>query len=213
MIPDNPSIYRIVHRDNLEFILKNGLFASTHPDRDPDYIFIGDRKLTSQRSSYSIPIAGHGNIGEYIAFYFFPQSPMLLNIQTGYRGVEKRSPEEIIYLGVKLQDIFQSSCQWIFTDGHAKNKLSTFYNDSNDLDKIDWSLRTSSNWKNTEEDRDRQRRKQAEFLVRDFIPPSFISNMAVCNNAAYEYVSQVLGKVSLNIDIHIDTKKQFYFDL
>ena len=48
-VPDPLWVFRMVHADNLRFILKYGLYAGTHLDQDPDYIFIGDSALTQQR--------------------------------------------------------------------------------------------------------------------------------------------------------------------
>ena len=45
----NINLYRIVHRDNVGYILKNGMFCSGHASFDPTNIFIGDSTLTQQR--------------------------------------------------------------------------------------------------------------------------------------------------------------------
>lgn len=38
-------LYRIVHIDNLKYILEHGMFNRSHANADPDYINIGDSGL------------------------------------------------------------------------------------------------------------------------------------------------------------------------
>ena len=44
------NIYRIVHKDNVEYILRNGMFCREHPSFDPNNIFIGNSTLTADVS-------------------------------------------------------------------------------------------------------------------------------------------------------------------
>ena len=80
-------LYRLIHVDNVEYVLRNGMFTRNHAQADPSYINIGDTILINQRSEYPVKIEGYGNLGDYVPFYFGPLSPMLLNIKTGYRGI------------------------------------------------------------------------------------------------------------------------------
>ena len=54
-------LFRIVHIDNVEYLLRNGIFNVHHAQADPDYINIGDRTLISQRDDYAVKLAGYGN--------------------------------------------------------------------------------------------------------------------------------------------------------
>jgi len=42
-------IYRIVHRDNLPWLLRHGVTCRTHPDADPNDVNIGNRDLIAMR--------------------------------------------------------------------------------------------------------------------------------------------------------------------
>jgi hypothetical protein len=46
--------------------------------------------------------------------------------------------------------------------------LTDFYDDLNDLKEVDWNVMTLRIWKDTNDDPDRKRRRQAEFLVYHF---------------------------------------------
>lgn len=83
---------------------------------------------------------------DYIPFYFGGHSPMLLNIKTGYRGIRKRPQDELIYIVCRIKDIVAQCPAWCFTDGHAKNKLTEFYNDIKDLTHVDWEVVCTQFW-------------------------------------------------------------------
>lgn len=192
-------------------MLEHGMYASIHPDKDQDYIFIGDSSLTQQRSEFEIPLDNAGNIGEYVAFYFGPLAPMLLNIKTGYRGITKRPQSDIIYICCKLESIEREACEFVFCDGHGKNRLTKYFEDPAHLDQIDWDLQWARYWKNDEEDFDRQRRKQAEFLVRNHVPVNCIDHIVVFNEEKATFVKGILTTLSLDIPVAVDSNKKLYF--
>src|SRR5580698_6560033 len=121
-------LYRMVHFENVEYILKNGMYTRNHKNVDPEYINIGDNGLIAKRHDFEVPIEPGGTLGEYIPFYFAGHSPMLLNIKTGHQGVTLRMQHEIVYFVCKLDDIIAHCKEWMFTNGHAKDRLTEFYN-------------------------------------------------------------------------------------
>ncbi|MCB0595001.1 MAG: DUF4433 domain-containing protein [Lewinellaceae bacterium] len=210
-IPNPIWVFRIVHQDNLKYLLEHGMFSGTHPDRDPNYIFIGDNLLTQQRETFALPIEGAGNIGAYVAFYFCPRSPMLFNIKTGHRGIPQLPQSEILYLCCRVDCLDENGAEWAFTDGHAKNFLTSFYTQRADFDKVDWNLRWEQYWHNTEEDPDRQRRKQAEFLVRHHVPPECIDRIVVYDESSVVYVQEIIAEVDRNVEVYINPQGKFYY--
>ena len=203
-------LYRIVHIDNLKYLLEHGMFNKSHANADPNYINIGDSTLIQQRNEYNVAInPPNGQLGEYVPFYFGCLSPMLLNITTGHRGVIKRPQNEIIYLICSVQQIIDSCELWCFTDGHAKNAITTFYNDIVSLNQVDLNLARNRYWTNTDEDFDKMRKKQAEFLVKNHVPPNCISNIVVYNDEVNTKVSNLVVGAGLKIKIH--TKNDFYY--
>ena len=85
---------------------------------------------------------------------------------------------------------------WMFTDGHAVIDLSEYYVDISDLDKVDWDIMTAKHWRDTLEDGDRVRRRQAEFLVYQFFPWELISEIAVIDSKIEAHVKQMLADVA-----------------
>lgn len=205
-------IFRMIHYSNLEFILKHGMHTKNSPLCDPDYINIGDTKLIEQRRNFQVGInPPGGDLGDYIPFYFGGHSPMLYNIKTGYRGITQRPQDEIIYIVCRIDKVISECPEWCFTDGHAKNNITDFFNDVKDLMHVDWNVVRAKMWKNTEADMDRMRRKQAEFLVKNHVPVSCIAAIIVLNNARQVYVKSILDRFHIDINIHIDNNRQYFY--
>ena len=79
MAYDDHHILRLIHFNNLEDILKNGMYSKNSVHVIPDYVNIGDTTLIKQRETFTVRIdPPNGNLGDYIPFYFAGHSPMLL---------------------------------------------------------------------------------------------------------------------------------------
>jgi hypothetical protein len=209
-IPNIIWLYRIVHINNLRYTLQHGMYCRGHEHADPDYINIGDNDLIAKRNVYAVKIIPPGgSLGDYVPFYFGPYSPMLLNIKTGYRGVTKRSQSDIVYIGCNASDVTQQCENWCFTDGHAKTAITEFYNDMNNIGEVDWTIVKERYWNNTEEDFDRMRRKQAEFLVKEHVPVACIKHIAVYNEERRILAQQLVDELGLNIQVNV--RPQLYY--
>lgn len=202
-------IYRITHRLNLPLILKHGICNKTHVNASRDFIPIGNESIIGVRKDHQIRIKGYGNIGEYVPFYFSQYSIMLYNILTGY-GVPKINPENIIFLCCIIDTVIGSGNKYFFTDGQANTAISEHFSDLADLDKVDWNVVKSRDFRKTSEDVDRTRRYQAEFLVKSNVPVNCINAIVVYNDKCDTFVKKELEKAGLVIPVY--TRKTFYFN-
>jgi ssDNA thymidine ADP-ribosyltransferase, DarT len=111
--PEKALIWRIVHRDNVPWILDHGLFCANCSPQAPDYVTIGNPELIGRRSQRIVPIPPGGTLADYVPFYFTPFSVMMKNIHSG-RSVEKRSNDEIVILVSSLPHVqslgYQRAC-------------------------------------------------------------------------------------------------------
>ncbi|RMG31028.1 MAG: DUF4433 domain-containing protein [Bacteroidetes bacterium] len=98
---------------------------------------------------------------------------------------------------------------YVFTDGHARTRLSRFFNQDDDFSQLDWDVINSKEWYNTEEDPDRKRRKQAELMVKGSVPVECIRYLLTYNEWSKTLVERMVEAENLNIPVHI--KKTFYF--
>src|ERR1700733_9866351 len=94
---ENARIFRIVHRDNLPWILDHGLHSRNSKVRDPNFKAIGNPDLIDKRASRPVPVPPWGSLSNYVPFYFTPHSIMMLNIHTG-RSVPIVANEKILIL-------------------------------------------------------------------------------------------------------------------
>lgn len=112
---------------------------------------------------------------------------MLYVIQQGGNFVEKANkPEDIIYVACSIESIINSDLIYYFSDGHATDFLTTFYN-KDKVDQlpliVDWTAVKMPYW-GGQENLDIKRKKQAEFLVQGDIPPDFIIGFGCYNDSA-----------------------------
>lgn len=199
----------MIHYHNLDGILSYGIHCPNSKVQIPDYINIGNTNLIEHRNTITIELEPYGTLSDYVPFYFCPRSPMLYcvhyKVNTSFFGPQS----EIIYLVSSVEKIEKAGLQYIFTDGHAKIQFSKFFNNRNDLLKLDWNVINDNKWNNTDLDPDRKRRKQAEFLVYESLPLECLEGIAVYNEDILNYVNDVLAKH--NKQLYTNIKKDWYY--
>jgi ssDNA thymidine ADP-ribosyltransferase, DarT len=190
-------IYRLTHIENIPHILQYGITHKDSANRNPDYKNIGDISLINTRKNKTV-IINNGEhslkadqktikLGEYIPFYFGVRMPMLYVAQHGGNFVEQATPpEDIIYLGCSVDEIISAEIGFFFTDGHATDMLTSFY-DKTEIDKlieiVDWIAVKSAFWGGVD-NLDIKRKKQAEFLVSCDLSPAMIIGFGCYNHKA-----------------------------
>lgn len=179
--------FRIVHIDNIPHVVKYGLVHNDSPFASDSFVPIGDVSVMDARSTKQLTDGSF--LSEYIPFYFGPRSPMLYNIQNGNGILTKKEPDEIVYCVIRIEDVINSDLHCVFTDGHALNNMSKFYSKS-DLQRLDSLVKMedvyATYWFNQSPWDDRKRKKEAELLFKDEIPPQFIVGFLVYNKKAFE---------------------------
>jgi hypothetical protein len=117
---------------------------------------------------------------------------MHLNLHTGRVPGYTEGQEPLIYLATTVQVVQQAGCHFVFADGHGLASFTHWYDDPADLDKVDWSVVGERYWADTPEDNDRQRRKQAEFLVWQQLSWTCIQGIGVMNQTMVSRVEAIL---------------------
>jgi hypothetical protein len=163
-------LWRIVHRDNLPWILSNGVHGRNSTLQDPNYINIGNRELIDRRAHRSVPISPNGTLSDYVPFYFTPFSPMMYNIHTGRGDVPRRSNAEICILVSSLHQVQAMSLPFVFTDRHAYTPLARYFSNTAQLDQVDWQLLQTRNFQRDPNDPVKVERYQAEALIYRHVP-------------------------------------------
>lgn len=207
--PENAFIWRIVHRDNLPWIFRNGLFCRNSPNFDPNFVSIGNADLIDRRATRIVPIAPGGTLSDYIPFYFTPFSPMMYNIYTGRSGVVKRSKEEICILVTSLHKASKLGVPFVFTDRHAYTQLAQYSSNLADLQNIDWDLLKARNFARNPEDPEQIERYQAEALLYQHLPVAGL--IAVICYTEEVKISLEDSAVSAGVNLDIRVIPKWYF--
>ena len=119
LLPEKAFIWRIVHRDNVPWILRNGMHCKNSKVHDATFCPIGNAELIDKRSTRVVPIAPGGVLADYVPFYFTPFSPMMYNIYTGRGAVPRRANDEICILVSSMHKVAAMGLPFVFTDRHA----------------------------------------------------------------------------------------------
>jgi len=194
-VPIPTPVYRLLHVDNLRVCLQRAaLHAPFHtPDDGLAYRTIHNEAIQRDRRERLIPCGPRGVIHDYVSFYFGPRSPMLLQLKTHRVPGYEESQEPLIYLVSTAQAIQRSGTGFVFSDGHGIASYTQWYDDLAYLDRVDWEAVYALYWQDTVEDMDRQRRKQAEFLVYRRCDWALIGEVGVINGNMRSHVQGILA--------------------
>ena len=146
--------------------MRGALHASNCAPKDGlPYRPIHNVDIQQVRSVRHIECGPRGVIHDYVPFYFGPRSPMLLQLCTGRVAGFAEGQGKVIYLVSAAQDIAASGAGFAFSDGHGVAAYTRWFDDLAHLDEVSWDIVYAQYWYDDAEHMDRQRRKQAEFLV------------------------------------------------
>ncbi|TXH78894.1 MAG: DUF4433 domain-containing protein [Thiothrix sp.] len=201
--PQNAFIWRIVHLDNLPWILDHGLHCGNSDVSSKHWVHIGNSELIAKRASHDVHVAPYGKLNDYVPFYFTPFSVMLKNINGGRGGVQRRTNEEIVILVSSLHNLQTAGIKFLFTDSHAYSSLANFYNDLKDLDKIDWPLLQRRDFRRDPDDPWKLERYQAEALIYRSCPVSNLLGLICYNEITQEALNQHIQARGLGLKVHI----------
>ena len=189
-------ILRFIHVDNLHIYLRRGGLHAPNftPNDGLSYRTIHNVDIQQKRQTKQIPCGSGGVVHDYVPFYFGYLSPMMLNLKTGRVPGYNEGQEPLIYLVTTCQAVQNSGTDFVFTDGHCLATLTDWFDDLTDLDLVDWDMVYERYWRDNLNDMDRQRRKQAEFLIHRFCAWGVIQEIAVVNTAMKAKVEQIMAR-------------------
>lgn len=99
----------------------------------------------------------------------------------------------------------------MFTDGHSLAAFTNWFDDVSELTQIDWRMVRAARWNDTAAQPDRQRRKQAEFLVHRSMPWSLLARIGVLNSAARRRAEAILdGHPTVHRPL-VEAKSSWYY--
>lgn len=173
-------IQHMTHYSNLSKIIELGLLSG-YELRQRNIIprNIGYQQLKHDRSRRIVDKPPGGTLDNYVPFFFTTRPPMIVAISKGSVTEYGGTQQEVVYLVTSTKIIVDHGCSWCFTDGHAIERITEYYNQLVDLQNIDWAAIHAWDWRPTADDPDKQRKKQAEFLVLNQVPWECVDSITV----------------------------------
>jgi hypothetical protein len=206
--PEKALIWRIVHRENVAWQLKNGLHCRNSEIQDPNYLTIGDPELIVKRSTREVPIPPGGNLGDYVPFYFTFATPMLLNIITG-RGVRRFPKDEICIFVSDLYQLKRLGRPFVYTDRHAYVNMAKFYNDFEHLNDLEWGAWQARDFRKDPDNPEKHERYQAETLVFRHVPVEALRGVVCYSQRTESDLARLTA--ALGLDFKVIVRPDWYF--
>lgn len=204
----NKYFYHFTHIENLESILKNGLLSTNEKiRRGISHTNIANESIQDRRSNMNITCKPYGMVHDYVPFYFTTINPMLLGL------VNQKNIDQplIIFFAISIEKILENNV--IFTDASANtSQPPNFYNDPNNLNKLDWTAIDKIAWKSASDDE--RHKRMAEVLVYKEVPLDWIETIIVYNKTIKNIVVKQFNDLDITIpDITYEpfNGRYFYF--
>jgi hypothetical protein len=212
-VPTPTPILRFVHIDNLAVVMQRGGLHAPNctPTDELTYKTIHNLDIQQKRADKPISCGPCGVMHDYVPFYFGYLSPMMLNLKTGRVAGYTDGQEPLIYLGTTAQAIANSGNKFVFSDGHGLAAYSSWFDDLSQLDKVDWTIVNERYWTDNENDMDRQRKKQAEFLVHRFCDWLLIQAILVIDETRRSQVESIFARFPEEMHRPIRAKREWYY--
>lgn len=210
-VPNPTPIYRILHVDNLSVCLRRqALHAPLHAPSDGlVYRTIHNVEVQRKRHAKLVPCGPGGVVHDYVSFYFGPRSPMLFQLHTGWVPGYSDGQEPILYLVSTVQAL--ASAPFVFSDGHGIAAITKWFDDLTDLDRVDWDAVNARIWRDTVDDMDRQRRKQAELLVHRACAWASIQEIGVLDDRMKARVESIFAGFDSSLRRPVRVRTAWYY--
>jgi hypothetical protein len=207
-----PSIYHMTHVNNLlGIIAQGGLWCDRKAGTQGHCRqSIAHSHIKERRAARQVPVGPGGTLADYVPFYFATRQPMLYAINghrvSGYVGDQG----DIVFLRYTTERLGHGDCRYVFSNGHAEMALAEF---AEDLDLIsafvDFPLMEQKYWNDTPAEPNRKFRRQAEFLIHDFMPWSLTEEIGVYSDPPYGRVVNACARQSHRPPINL--RPEWYF--
>lgn len=198
-IPDHPKIYHITHMGNLPQLVSTGWLLSDarRIQKNVDCRIVGMSTIKKRRLE-DLEVSCHPgtNVGEYAPFYFCPRSIMLYILHMGnHPELDYREGQiPIVHLQADLHAVVawagKKGRAWAFSDSNAGARYASFYNELDDLSKVNWDAVDATDFRQFEI----KEGKQAEFLVHRSLPWKLVEKIGVFNKQIARRVSKAISQ-------------------
>lgn len=211
--PDSISVYHITHVDNLPSIVADGGLLSDFEmeQRGSPHHAVGMSSIKQRRMGLPVKCHPGDFVGEYVPFYFCPRSIMLyLLYKANHPELTYRDGQgPIVHLEFDLGRCVEwaeaSGAAWAFSLANASAVYAPFRDDLEQLDEVDWCAVAANDFRAPEI----KEGKQAEFLVKRFVPLDLLARIGVSSKNIAARAREALGEDTGSP--RIDVLPRWYF--
>lgn len=164
------SLYYICHIDNLQSILKDGIYCRSKMT-DKKHTDIHNAEVLSRRGKQTLANGKIIYLQDYVNLYFQPRNAML------YRLICNGARESFVILSIDASVLDNSNT--LVTDRNAAAEQCQFFESQQGLEKIDGEVFKKEYWTDSDETK---RKMMAEVLVPEQISPNNIVTIYHVNN-------------------------------
>ena len=198
-IPARPKIYHITHVRNLPLLLEAGRIWSDAKrlELGLSCTIVGMSEIKRRRlEELSIHCHPGTMVGHYVPFYFCPRSIMLYILHRGNHPeiVYREGQAGIVHLQADLRRVVgladEHKVRWAFTNCNAGARYASFFNSLDCLGEVDWAAVEATDFSSASI----KEGKQAEFLVYESFPWSWVEKIGVANQMVLQQVQAVLAE-------------------
>ncbi len=201
--------YHFTHIDNIPSIVAhNGLFSTNQKKAfGIEHHNVALMDIQNRRSEMKVPVGPGGVVHDYVPFYFASTNIMLLSL------LNRKIVDQpyIVFMAVSIEKLLEEKV--IFTDASANTNIPpNFYDDPDDLDKLNWELIDSPKW-GRKSDAERHAR-MAEVLVYEYVPLNWIDTYIVFNRIGKDKIEDYYRKSGLekpNISYDWFNNRSYFF--
>lgn len=174
-------LYRVAHGKHLASLVARGLLCRRIVQAEGiQFQTISNEEIEDKRAATTMPCGPGGTLHDYVPFHFGPRSPMMSRISYRNLPAYTEGQRPLLYLVTSVAAITRAGLLFTYTDGHPLAALSDTFDDADRIaERVDLPLMRERYWKDTEDDPDRERRRQAELLVFDRVPWEVIEEIGV----------------------------------
>ncbi len=203
--------FRVIHESNLAVYLARGALHAPNftPSDMLGWNATHDPEVQRRRSTTRVPLGPGGVMLDYVPFHLGPRNLFLFNLVTGRVPGYDGGQGPLLTLVVSVQEVVAAGHRSVFYDGHALSAVSTCFDDPAALVAFDWDAIDGTRFGN--DDPDRKRRKQAEFMVHQELPWALVRGIGVCDDAALERVRGILSQFPSDVQKPVSVRADWYF--
>ncbi len=208
-VPQPTLIAHLTSLRNLHSIVNCGELYCNRilKSKDITYRDISNLEIQRTRATFPVPCGPGGTLHDYVPFFFNPLSPMLYRkVRDYYTPIDHR---QLVHILTTVQAVAAADLPFVFTTGHATMVQSDYYENLDELENVDWNVMAAQWWSHTQDEPDRQCRREAEFLVHGAFPLFLAQGIAVFDDAARVAAEQWL--LAKNIGLPVTVRPDFFY--